>query len=229
MSGAQDVGTVSPESDSSPSFRYGVVLLLTFVLVVFAIIAPGTDWSRATGLAIAGAALVVSISTARVREVTRRRNTIASTITMAVLLILVASGAVSQGVAAAMIALVIAAIPVVIAKGVVRMLSETGVTSHAVAGGLAIFLCIGLVFAWVITFVSQIDATPYFGQDGSGSQGDRVYFSFTTLTTTGYGDFAPTTPVGHALAVIEMLIGQIYLVTIIGLLVGNFAGRRKDG
>ena len=47
------------------------------------------------------------------------------------------------------------------------------------------------------------------------------------LTTTGFGDFTPATPVGHALAVIEMLVGQLYLVTVIGLLIGNFASRRR--
>ncbi len=50
---------------------------------------------------------------------------------------------------------------------------------------------------------------------------EQVYFSFTTMTTTGYGDLTPATNVGHALAVLEMLLGQIYLVTVIGLLVGN--------
>jgi hypothetical protein len=57
--------------------------------------------------------------------------------------------------------------------------------------------------------------------------GEKVYFSFTVLTTTGFGDFTPATAVGHALAVIEMLTGQIYLVTVIGLLIGNFAARGR--
>ncbi len=55
--------------------------------------------------------------------------------------------------------------------------------------------------------------------------GDQLYFSFTVLTTTGFGDFSAATPVGHALAVIEMLTGQLYLVTVIGLLIGNFSRR----
>ena len=47
------------------------------------------------------------------------------------------------------------------------------------------------------------------------------------LTTTGFGDFSAATPAGHALAVIEMLTGQLYLVTVIGLLIGSFVERRK--
>jgi uncharacterized membrane protein len=47
------------------------------------------------------------------------------------------------------------------------------------------------------------------------------------LTTTGFGDFSAATAVGHALAVLEELTGQLYLVTVIGLLIGNFVGRQK--
>ena len=55
-----------------------------------------------------------------------------------------------------------------------------------------------------------------------------MYFSFTVLTTTGFGDYTAATSVGRALAVVEMLLGQLYLVTIIGVLVGNLAGRRRE-
>ncbi len=53
--------------------------------------------------------------------------------------------------------------------------------------------------------------------------GDQLYFSFTVLKPTGFGGFSAATPVGHALAVIEMLTGQLYVVTVIGLLIGNFS------
>ena len=58
--------------------------------------------------------------------------------------------------------------------------------------------------------------------------GQHVYYSFTVLTTTGFGDLTAGTPVGRALAVVEMLVGQLYLVTVIGLVVGNFTGRRRQ-
>jgi Ion channel len=92
---------------------------------------------------------------------------------------------------------------------------------------LAVFLSVGLLFAWIIDFITHVDSTLYFAQHTNGTEGDRVYFSFTVLTTTGFGDFSAGTPAGHALAVIEMLTGQIYLVTVIGLLIGNFARRQK--
>jgi hypothetical protein len=144
-----------------------------------------------------------------------------------VLILGVATGTVSQGLTAALLALVTAAVPAAIVGGLLRLLRERGVTLQAVAGALAIYLSVGLVFVSMIAFIAQVDSTPYFAQHTSGTEGDRVYFSFTVLTTTGFGDFSAATPVGHALAVIEMLTGQLYLVTVIGLLIGNFSSRPK--
>jgi hypothetical protein len=121
------------------------------------------------------------------------------------------------------------AIPPALIGGLLRLVRERGVTAQAVAGALAIYLLIGLVFAWTIGFVSRVDPTPYFAQHTSGSDGQRVYFSFTVLTTTGFGDLTVATPLGRALAVVEMLIGQLYLVTVLGVLVANFRGGGRAG
>jgi lysylphosphatidylglycerol synthetase-like protein (DUF2156 family) len=191
------------------------------------IAAPSANWSRAVTLAIEGSALVVAVATAREREHVRHRRALIVGVVMIVLILGVATGTVSQGLRAALLALVTAAVPAVIVGGLLRLLRERGVTLQAVAGALAIYLSVGLVFASIIAFIAQVDSTPYFAQHTSGTEGDRVYFSFTALTTTGFGDFSAATPVGHALAGIETLTGQLYLVTVIGLLIGSFAGRPK--
>jgi hypothetical protein len=123
--------------------------------------------------------------------------------------------------------LVAFAIPAALVGGLLRLVRERGVTVHAVAGSLAIYLLVGLLFAWVVDVVAAVQSTPYFAQGSSGTEGQRVYFSFTVLTTTGFGDLTAATPVGRALAVLEMLIGQLYLVTVIGLVVTNFRGRGR--
>jgi hypothetical protein len=48
------------------------------------------------------------------------------------------------------------------------------------------------------------------------------------LTTTGFGDLSPASATGRALSVGEMLTGHLYLVTVIGVLVGNLAARRSE-
>jgi hypothetical protein len=214
-------------ADRPAQFRYGVVFVLTLALVVLVIAAPAANWSRATALAIEGGALVFAVATARERERVRRHRAVGVGVVMIVLIVLVATGALPKALTDAANVLIAVAIPVVIIGGLLRLLRERGVNIQAVAGALAIYLTVGLVFAWIIGFITHVDSTLYFAQHTNGTEGDRVYFSFTVLTTTGFGDFSAATPVGHALAVIEELTGQLYLVTVIGLLIGNFVGRRN--
>lgn len=211
---------------SAAEFRYGVVFVLMLALVVFVISAPSANWSRAVALAMEGAALVVAIATAREPDEARYRKALVVGVVLIGLTIIVATGTASLTFTTVVAALVTVAVPASIIRGSLRLLREQGVTFEAVAGGLAIYLALGLVFAWIIGFIIHVSSTPYFAQHTNGTDGDWVYFSFTVLTTTGFGDFSAATPTGHALAVIEMLTGQLYLVTIIGLLIGNYISRR---
>jgi hypothetical protein len=146
---------------------------------------------------------------------------------MIVLILLVVTGAAPRQLTEATDIVITAAIPVVIVGGLLGLLRERGVTVQAVAGALAIYLAVGLMFAWIIGLMTHVGATPYFAQHTNGTEGDRVYFRLTVLTTTGFGDFSAATPAGHTLGVIELLTGQLYLVTVIGLLIGNFVSRQK--
>jgi hypothetical protein len=125
------------------------------------------------------------------------------------------------------IALLLVAIPATLVRGLLGLVADKGATAQAIAGALALFLVLGLLFAAVIGFVADIQSSPYFVQGPNVTNGDRVYYSFTVLTTTGFGDFTAATPVGHALAVLEMLTGHIYLVTVIGVLIGHYVHRRS--
>ena len=53
-----------------------------------------------------------------------------------------------------------------------------------------------------------------------------MYYSFTVLTTTGFGDLTAAHGRGRALAVVEMLVGQLYLVTVISILIGASTDER---
>jgi Ion channel len=219
---------VSGESDASaPPFRYFVVLGMMIVAVVFLIAAPAANWSRGLAIGLEGAALVLSVATSRARRSVRRRRALTLGLAMIVAVALISVGDVPRWLLAVLAVVVTAGIPIALVRGLLRLLRDKGVTIHAVAGSLAIYLSIGLVFAWVIGFVAQVGSSPYFAQHTNGTQGDKVYYSFTVLTTTGFGDFTPATPTGHAIAVIEMLTGQLYLVTVIGLLIGSFASSRR--
>jgi ion channel len=210
-----------------PQFRYPAVLGLMLAAVVLLIAAPTADWSRAVAIALEGCALVLTVATSRERESVRRRRAITLGLVMIAAVVLVALGLLPVWLTAFGAIFVTAGVPVALVRGLLRLLRKEGVTLNAVAGSLAIYLSTGLIFAWIVGFIAQVGGAPYFAQHTSGTQGDKVYYSFTVLTTTGFGDFTPATPAGHALAVIEMLTGQLYLVTVIGLLIGNFAAARR--
>lgn len=211
----------------APRTRYAAVLLLMLIAVIFLIAAPTTDLTKAIGVGIEGVALVITVATSRARETIRRRRAIGLILALISVMVLIAVGDMPRAILAAIAVFLTAAVPIALVRGLLRLLRREGVTLLAVAGSLAIYLSIGLLFAWVIGFVAQVGGhTPYFAQGTNGTQGDKVYFSFTSLTTTGFGDFTPATPAGHAIAVIEMLTGQLYLVTVIGLLIGNFSRGR---
>jgi hypothetical protein len=209
-----------------PQFRYPAVLVLMLAAVVFGIAAPTANWSLALGIAIEGCALVLTVATSRDRESVRRRRAITLGLGLVAAVILIALGALPAWLRAAVAILVTAGVPIALVRGLLRLIRRDGVTFNAVAGSLAIYLSTGLIFAWIVGFIAQVGSTLYFAQHTSGTQGEKVYFSFSVLTTTGFGDLTPATSAGHALAVIEMLTGQLYLVTVIGLLIGSFASRR---
>lgn len=54
-----------------------------------------------------------------------------------------------------------------------------------------------------------------------------LYFSFITITTTGYGDIVPLSPMAKTLAIFLSVFGQLYLTVIIGILIGKYLSRRE--
>ena len=67
---------------------------------------------------------------------------------------------------------------------------------------------------------------PFFAGDQSTTVAHCLYFSFASLTTVGYGDLTARTNLGHTLSVSEALLGQIYLVTVVSLIVANLGRSR---
>ena len=206
-------------------YRYAAVLALTLLNVVWQIVAPAADWSRAVAFALASTALVVVIATSRTRADVRRTRTAIGILVGIALVATVGAGILPAWVWLAAGGVLSLAVPLALVGGLLRLVRTQGVTLQAVAGSLAIYLLVGLAFAWAIGLVAQAGSAAYFAGGAAATQSARVYYSFTVLTTTGFGDLTAATSVGHAMAVVEMLVGQLYLVTVIGVVVGSF-GRR---
>jgi hypothetical protein len=180
--------------------------------------------SRGIGVLLQGTMLLVVIATSRERASVRRVRAIIAGVLLLALALGVALSVVSPKLGSSIAGLAIVTVLVVLVRGVVRLVRDQGVTLQAVAGALAIYMLVGLTFALLIGFIAYVGPA-YFVQGETQPLSQQVYFSFTTMTTTGYGDLTPATRAGRALSVLEMLVGQIYLVTVIGLLVGNLNRR----
>ncbi|WP_425814258.1 potassium channel family protein [Luteimicrobium sp. DT211] len=113
-----------------------------------------------------------------------------------------------------------------------RVLRHPHVTLQSIAGALSAYLLVGMTFSAVFAVVSWLGPHPFFAGGGNENVRSFQYFSFTTLTTTGYGDLAPASPAGRSLANIEALTGQIFLATLVAGLVASYglqAWRRSGG
>ncbi len=129
------------------------------------------------------------------------------------------SGGVLGHTAAGLIGLLLAfAAPVIILR---RILSSPTITVRLVLGALAIYLLVGLTYAYLYPVIGVLSNEPFFLQTPAPAAIDYLYFSYVTLTTVGYGDFTAATSAGRMFAVSEALVGQLYLVSAVALLVGN--------
>lgn len=207
-------------------YRYGVVFTLVLALLLFEVLAPDANWARAVSVVLEATALLVAVATSRARSSVRWKRTALVCLLAAIAVAGIASGVFSAKVAVAIGTAFIVATPIVTVGGLLRLSRERGVTPQLVAGALAVYLLIGLLFASAVNFTARVESGPFFSAHGPVTNGDQVYYSFTVLTTTGFGDYTAAHGAGHALAVLEMLTGQLYLVTVIGILIGNLTARR---
>jgi hypothetical protein len=105
-----------------------------------------------------------------------------------------------------------------------RVLARPTVTVQSIYGAISAYLIVGLMFAAFYAAMWHLGLSPFFASGQSASPQTFQYFSFTTLTTLGYGDFVAVNNGGRAVAVIEALAGQVFLATLVARLVAAFRG-----
>ena len=99
------------------------------------------------------------------------------------------------------------------------MVSSASVSSRTILGAISVYASLGILFTWAYGLIDRIEGGGFFGE-AAGIQGsDFLFFSYTTLTTTGYGNLVPAGQVGRMVSGFEMMLGQIFLVTLVAGLV----------
>jgi Ion channel len=111
-----------------------------------------------------------------------------------------------------------------------RVLARPTVTIQSIYGALSAYLITGLMFAACYSAIWHLYHSPFFADHQPANVQTFQYFSFTTLTTLGYGDFTAAGSGGRAIAVLEALAGQVFLATLVARLVSAYrgSGERDD-
>ncbi len=105
-----------------------------------------------------------------------------------------------------------------------QVLFTTGpIDANRLSGAISIYLLLGLI--WAVAYVGVLEVDPHaFNGNEAGpwleSIPEFVYFSFVSLTTLGYGDISPATPIARFVVYLEAILGQLYLAIMVAGLVG---------
>lgn len=189
----------------APFERHGVrpliVVLLGFLLA-FAMWTSGVSKYLMGVTLILAVAALASVIINEMRGISRGNEIVFS--------------AVSASLAAATIAVIVR-----------RLSGHLVVSMRTITGALSVYLLLGLFCTYMYVLVGDIRNDGFFAQPGPHSPVTYLYFSFVTLTTVGYGDYSAGSDVGRMMAVIEALVGQLYLVTVVAIVIGNIGRPRQ--
>jgi hypothetical protein len=226
-----------PDSDAPPGprlrryldqYAYGWLLLLIGASLAFQLGAADAGWSQAVTIVLQGLTLVAALRISGARPWLIRLAAIAAAVaTLGALGVLIGSGDLDDAAARVVGLMLVLLAPVAIVHGIVRQVRDSGgITIRTMFGVLCVYLLVGMAFGFAYGLIQALGNDPVFAQAGGADQADFLYFSFATLTTTGWGDLTAATDLARAFAVTEALAGQIYLVTVVAVIVANLGRRR---
>jgi hypothetical protein len=210
--------------EHSPGYQYGWVLLLLGLTFIVMASGPPDAWVRVLTVFLQGLTLLAALLASRVsRRLFRVASVVAGlSLLTALVSVFVSSSNDPTSIFFLLNILLVGTTPVVIARALWR---RQIVDVRTVLGAVCIYVLLGMMFAFVYAAIDGLDRGAFFVQTAHATTPDFLYFSFITQTTVGYGDFTAAGDLGRALAVVEALTGQLYLVTIIAVLVSRLSGR----
>lgn len=199
--------------------------MLIVATFLFASLAPDEPWTVSVLLLGFAAILASALWTSGLPGVDFRwRAALVALAAVVAIVHLIIGGTSLYGLVAILTGVLIGAAILVIGLGVA---DQRGINAQSVQGAICVYLLIGLLFVFVYGAVAALGPNEFFLQGTDGDRGLRTYFSFVTLATLGYGDYTPGTDLGRSLAIIEALMGQLYLVTVVALLVSRIGVRQQ--
>jgi hypothetical protein len=205
---------------------YWAVLVAILAAFLFAGLAPNAAWATSVLVLLETGTLVLALRTSGWRVTQSRVVLVLIVVGVAAAAAnLVWGGNASLTVLDILTGLLTIAIGVVVALGA---LEQGEVNSKSVGGAICVYILLGMVFLYVYGVMAVAGHGPFFAQGTDGTRAIRLYFSYVTLATLGYGDYTPAGNAGHTLAVLEALTGQVFLVTVVAVVVTRLSTRRRE-
>ena len=204
---------------------YGFVLLLVMVTYTVSVSVTQT-WAGSIVLTVQLATVWFTLRTSQARPVVRRIADI-------VLCLAAAAAAASffahgTGTERGGIFVVCALLYLIAPFSIVRhLMLRRDIDTETLLGAVSAYLLIGMFFAFAYQAAGEFGSVPFFGAAGHGSLSQDLFFSFVTMTTVGYGNLVPAANPGQTLAVLEALIGQLFLVVAVGKIISSYRPRRE--
>jgi hypothetical protein len=225
-------GGIASRMGARAEDRYGMVIVLVILSYGIAAAYGGSDVGRMVMILVQLVTVWLVFTVSEARRAQRVAGGMVLVLVALIALVVLGSLTVQEArwatdLAEGPLLLVLVALyaltPVVIVAHVIR---RPGVDREAFFGGVAAYLLIGMTYAFTYVALGEFPGSqPFFGAEGDGTTAQCLFFSFTTLTTTGYGDLVPAGNPGQSLAISEAVIGQLFLVTALGKIVSNLPGR----
>jgi Ion channel len=198
---------------------YGLVLVLILITFVVMMTLPPEGWGgRVAAVAVAGLTAIVAFTSSDVRP---GRVRLAVAVAVAAVVLAVIAERISSdrllGIAYGAVSILLALAAGTILRRVI--FGARHVDFRTILGAISVYALLGLLFALLYFAVGRWADGEFFTGVAEARSSDYLFFSYTTLTSTGYGNLIPAGTIGQSFAVLEMLVGQIFLVTLVAGLV----------
>ncbi|HET9197097.1 MAG TPA: ion channel [Solirubrobacterales bacterium] len=210
---------------------FGLVLALVLLTYVLASLLDNRGWSAVVLILATSTTSVVALVSAHAKA-----GFVRAAAWLSALTVLLAVGAAATdelallNVASVVQISILAAAMAAVLK---RVIASAAVDSRTILGAISIYAVLGIVFTFAYGTIDRLQDSPFFEGVVHPEGSDFLFFSYTTLTTTGYGNLVPGGQPGRMVAGLEMMIGQIFLVTLVAGLVslwqpGEALRRRRE-
>lgn len=215
-----------------PEFRFGELLALLILTFIFnGSMTTPTRWHGLVLVLLESLTIMVALHASRAKRLTINLAAVACVLALiSAVAELILNWHVLRASTALLTVLLVVISPIAVVRGIIR---RRDVDIRTVLAALCLYVMFGMLFATIYSATDSMTTQTFFAQTQHPSPSDYSYFSFITLTTVGYGDLTAAHPLGRTLAAFEAMFGQLYLVSVVAVLVSNmgpiFKSRKSSG